>query len=98
LPHSCAQELGLRDAAVIYAWVIQPREEPPPPPARPAVDAADGEAVPVLALPSIHHRNYPRTRATLSPSDLVKASRVHLDTDPSFEEQGEIMPNGLEAS
>ncbi len=87
------QELGLRDAAVIEGWVELPKEEPA---SSSADDAAEGVTVPALALPSLHHRLYPRTKAVLTPADLEKAAHVHEDRDPSFDMQGEYLSDGTE--
>lgn len=58
--------------------------------------APEGDAPPPTALPSLHHRLYPRTKATLTPEDLVKAARIHEDNDPSFDMQGEYLSDGTE--
>lgn len=89
------QELGLRDAAVIEGWVELPEEEEASSSSS-AEDVSEGQAAPALALPSLQHRLYPRTKAELTPADLEKAARVHEDSDPSFDLQGEYLSDGTE--
>lgn len=88
------QELGLRDAAVIEGWVTLPEEEEAT--TTSGEDVSEGQAAPALALPSLQHRLYPRTKAELTPADLEKAARVHEDSDPSFDIQGEYLSDGTE--
>ncbi|CAL8461852.1 g1383 [Coccomyxa elongata] len=89
------KELGLRDAAVIDGWVELPEEEE-------QLTSSSGqvmhteERAPPTALPSLHHRLYPRSKAQLTPADLQKAARVHEDRDPSFDMQGEYLSDGTE--
>jgi hypothetical protein len=95
------QELGLRDAAIIDAWVALPEVEAEEQPlvAEGGEEGEDpGDAPPIFALPSLDRRTYPRMRATLTPDDLKKAARVHLDNDISFDMQGEYLPNGMEVN
>ncbi len=89
-----AQELGLQDVAVIDGWVELPEEE--------ELTSSSGQGIhtdeqaPPTALPSLHHRLYPRSKAQLTPADLQKAARVHEDRDPSFDMQGEYLSDGTE--